>query len=153
MWSIFDWLWLITWASQVALVIKNLPANNAGDIRDTCSIPGLERSLGGGNCRLLQYSCLENPMDRGARWATVYGVAKSQTWLSNWAWTCACEYSTVYMYHIFCIHSSANGLLGHFHVLAIVLSWSKHLFGFSVTSYGKFWMNFVASPWIALLWT
>ena len=59
-------------------VVKNLPANE-GDIRDTGLIPGLGRSLGGGHGNPLQYSCLGNPMDRGAWWATVYGVAKSQT--------------------------------------------------------------------------
>ena len=46
-------------------------------------ISGLERSPGGGNGNLLQYSCLENPMDRGAWWATMNGIAKSQTQL-NW---------------------------------------------------------------------
>ena len=45
------------------------------------SIPGSERSPGEGNGNPLQHSCLENPMDRGASWATVHGVAKSQTWL------------------------------------------------------------------------
>ena len=50
----------------------------AGDIRDVVSIPGLERSPGEGNGNPLQYSCLENPMDRGTWWATVNGVAKSQ---------------------------------------------------------------------------
>ena len=66
------------WASQMALVIKSLPAN-AGDIGDMGSIPGLGNSPGGGNGNPLQCSCLENPMDRGAWWATVHGVAKSQT--------------------------------------------------------------------------
>ena len=47
------------------------------------SIPGLGRSPREGNGNPLQYSCLENPMDRGAWWATVHGVAKSQTQLSN----------------------------------------------------------------------
>ena len=51
------------WASQVALVVKNLPAN-AGDIRVVGLIPGWGRSLGGGHGNPLQYSCLENPMDR-----------------------------------------------------------------------------------------
>ena len=69
---------LCRWASQVALVVKNLPAN-AGDIRDAGSIPGLGRSPGGGHNNLLQYSCLENPMDRGTWQATVHRVAKSQT--------------------------------------------------------------------------
>ena len=53
------------WASQVALVVKNPPAN-AGDARDTGSIPGSGRSFGEGYGNPLQYSCLKNPMDRGA---------------------------------------------------------------------------------------
>ena len=52
-------------ASQVALVVKNPPAT-VGDVRDTGSIPGLGRSPGEGNGNPLQYSCLQNPMDRGA---------------------------------------------------------------------------------------
>ena len=60
-------------------VVQNLPVN-AGD---TGWIPGSGRSPGGGNGNPLQYSCLENPMDRGAWWAAVYGVAKSQTQLKN----------------------------------------------------------------------
>ena len=56
-------------------------AHNAGDEADMDPIPGLERSPGGGQGNPLQYSCLENPMDRGARRATVYGVAKSQSQL------------------------------------------------------------------------
>ena len=51
-------------------VVKNLPGN-AGDIRDVGLIPGLGRSLGEGNSNPLQYCILENPMDRGAWWATV----------------------------------------------------------------------------------
>ena len=61
------------------VVVKNLPAN-AGDLG---SILGLERSPGGGNGNPPQYSCLENSVDKGAWWATVYGVAKSQTQLST----------------------------------------------------------------------
>ena len=64
------------WA-EVALVVKNLPANT-GDGRDVGSIPGVGRSPGGGHGSPLQYSCLENPMDRGAWWATVCRVMKSQ---------------------------------------------------------------------------
>ena len=56
---------LNNWASQVAIVIKNPPAN-AGDARDVGLSPGLERSPGEGNGYPLQYSCLGNPMDRGA---------------------------------------------------------------------------------------
>ena len=58
--------------------VKNLPAN-AGDARDTGSIPKSGRSPGGGNGKPLQYSCLENPMDRGAWWTTVYSVTKNWT--------------------------------------------------------------------------
>ena len=54
----------------------NLPANE-GDRRNVGSIPGSGRSPGGGNGNPLQYSCLENPMDRGAWWVTVHGAAKS----------------------------------------------------------------------------
>ena len=61
----------------MVLVVKN-PPTNAGDIKDIGSIPGLGRSPGGGQCKPLQYSCLENPMDRGGWWATVHRVAKSQ---------------------------------------------------------------------------
>ena len=64
----------------VVLVVKNLPTS-AGDIRDMASVPGLGRSSGGGHGNPLQYSCLENPMDRGAWLATVHRVAKSQTQL------------------------------------------------------------------------
>ena len=63
---------------QGAVIVKNPPAK-AGDIRDVASIPGSGRSPGEGNGNPLQYSCLENPMDRGAWWATVYRVAKKQT--------------------------------------------------------------------------
>ena len=59
-------------------VVKSLPANTG----DTGSIPR-SRSPGEGNGNPLQYSCLQNPMDRGAWWVTVHGVAKSQTQLSN----------------------------------------------------------------------
>ena len=69
-----------TRASQVVLVIKNLPTN-AGDIRDASSIPGSGRSPGGGHGNPLQYSCPENPMDREACWAIVYRVTKSWTQL------------------------------------------------------------------------
>ena len=63
----------VYWASQGALVVK-IPPANAGDIRDVGSIPGSGRSPGGGHGSPLQYSCLENPMDRGAWRATVHGV-------------------------------------------------------------------------------
>ena len=59
-------------------------ACNEGDLG---SIPGTGRSSGEGNGNPLQYSCLENPMDRGAWWATVHGVAKSRTQLSDFTFT------------------------------------------------------------------
>ena len=76
---------LLPGASQVALAVKKPPAKK-GDLRDVGSIPGSGRSSGGGIGNPLQYSCLENPMDRGAWWATVNRVSKSQTqlkWLST----------------------------------------------------------------------
>ena len=65
-------------ASQMEPVVKNPPAN-AGELRDASSIPGSGRSPGGGNGTPLQYSCPENPMDRGVWWATVHGVTESDT--------------------------------------------------------------------------
>ena len=62
-------------------MVKNPPAN--GDVGDTSLIPGSRK----GNSSPLQYSCLGDPMDKGAWWATVHVVAKSQTWLSGWAHT------------------------------------------------------------------
>ena len=62
----------------MALAVKNPPANE-GDIRDTGSIPGSGKFPGGGHGNPLQYSCLENPMDRGTWQATVHGVTKSWT--------------------------------------------------------------------------
>ena len=65
-------------------MIKNPPANE-GYIRDTDSIPELGRSPGGGHSNPLQYSCPENPLDRGHWQATVHRVAKSQTWLKQFS--------------------------------------------------------------------
>ena len=71
-------------ASQLALVVENLPAN-AGDVKDSGSVPGSGRSPGEGNGNPLQCSCLENPMDRGAWQAAVYGVEKSWTRLKRFS--------------------------------------------------------------------
>ena len=65
-------------ASQVVLAVKNMPAN-AGDLRDTGSIPGLGKSLVGGHGNPLQYSCPGNPMDRRVWRSTVHSIAKSWT--------------------------------------------------------------------------
>ena len=65
-----------SWVSQVALVVKNLPAN-AGDLRDADSIPGSGRSPGEGKGYPLQYSCLENPMDRGA-WQAIESMGSKR---------------------------------------------------------------------------
>ena len=70
------------WASQMVLVVKNLPAN-AGDVRDKGSIPGLGRSPGEVHGNPLQYSCLENPMNRGPWWVTVHRVAKSHVVMAS----------------------------------------------------------------------
>ena len=74
---------LAPWASLVAQMVKE-SACNAGVLG---SIPGSGRSPGGGNGNLLQYSCLENPMDREAWWLTVHGATKSWTQLSDFTFT------------------------------------------------------------------
>ena len=63
-------------------MVKRLLAN-AGDVRDAGSVPWWGRSPGAGNDNPLQYSCLENPMDRGTLWDTVHGVTKSWTQLKQ----------------------------------------------------------------------
>ena len=68
----------IKWASQVAIVVKNL-TTKSGDIRDTGSIFGSGRSPGGGHSNLLQYACLENLMDRGDCRLQSMGVTESDT--------------------------------------------------------------------------
>ena len=87
---------MITGASQVALVVKNPPAN-AGDARGTGLIPGSGRSPGGGRGNPLWYSCLENPTDRGAWQDIIHGVTKGwthkrlSTHASSWLWNCRRE--------------------------------------------------------------
>ena len=78
--SVFSFLNCFCWnivACQMARVVK-YPPPNAGDIRDAGPIPEWGRSSGGGHCNPLQYSCLENPMHRGASWAPIHSVTKSQ---------------------------------------------------------------------------
>ena len=76
-----DCLPLSHWENPISddAMVKSLPAN----ARDAGLIPGLERSLGEGHGNPLQHSCLENPLDREAGWATVHSVSKSKTFLSN----------------------------------------------------------------------
>ena len=93
--------------SQAALLVKNLPAN-AGDLRDVGSIPGSGSSPGGGHGNPLQYSCLENPTDRGAWRPPGRRVAKSQTclkWLSMHADVTTWEASDYicYEYSVICV--------------------------------------------------
>ena len=87
----------LSWASQGVLLVKNLPAH-AWDIRDTGSIPGSGRLPREGDDNPLQYSCLENPMDRGAWGATVHKVAKSQTRL-KWLSMCGHTQTCIYQHH------------------------------------------------------
>ena len=70
------------WKLPGGAVIKNLSAN-AGDAGDAGSIPGSRRSPGEGNDNPVQYSCLENPMDRGTQWPIDHAVTKGQTPLSD----------------------------------------------------------------------
>ena len=71
------------WTTIFLLVNHSVSKESACSAGDLGSIPGLERSPGEGNGNPLQYSCLENPMDRGAWWAAVHGVTKSWARLSN----------------------------------------------------------------------
>ena len=72
LYTFFLWTFASIWASQVVLVVKKNPPANAGDARDTGSIPGSGRSPGEGDGNPLQDTCLENSMDRGAWWATIH---------------------------------------------------------------------------------
>ena len=98
---------LVTRASQVALVVKNLPAS-WGDTRDVGLIPGSERSPGVGNGNPLQYSCLGNLMDRGSWRVTVYRIAKSWICLklsTELKWSQGHIYTYIYIYIYIYIHT------------------------------------------------
>ena len=86
-------------ASQVVLVVKNLPVTAEDVRRDVGSIPRSGRSPGGGHGNPLQYSCLENPMDRGAWWTIVSRVPKSCIPLKRWYLVCMHAY--IYIYSVF----------------------------------------------------
>ena len=85
------------------------PPANAGDLRHAGSIPGWGRCPEGGHSNPLQYSCLENPMDRGTWWATVHRVSKSQTWL-KWLSMHRMRQTTKYQvfFHIFLVFSDSS---------------------------------------------
>ena len=85
-------------ASQVALLVKNLPAKG-GDLRDVSLIPGLRRSLGGRNGNPHQYSCLENPKDQRAWRATVHRITKRQTRLKQLSTQVLCVIYITDMYN------------------------------------------------------
>ena len=102
-----------TWASLVAQWWRTcLPMQ---ETRDPGSIPGSGRSPGGGLANSLQYSCLENPMDRGSWQATVHGVAKSQTWLKQ-LFTHAHTYIYKYSMYICITEKDRVNLLCPFYV-------------------------------------
>ena len=104
--QINQWNKFILKTSLVAQTVKRL-AYNAEDLG---SISGSGRSSGGGNGNPLQYSCLENPMDRGAWWATVHGVAKSRTRLRDFtSLNCFYYYMMAYLYQLI------NFAYGRFH--------------------------------------
>ena len=92
----------ILWASQVGLVVTTLPAN-AGNTRDLGWIPGSGRSPGVGNSSPLWYSCLENPMERGAWWATDHGVGHKELDMSEHTCTHICHLLSI-LYHLCIIH-------------------------------------------------
>ena len=97
-----------SWASQVVLVVKNLSAN-AGDTRDVGSIPALGRYLERRYGNPLQYSCLENPMDRRAWRATVYRLANNWAWLKQLSTNVYNQYSQIF-FHIVCIFKNDHFL-------------------------------------------
>ena len=102
-----DWATELNWTELVTLFYPHLlfhmsfsggsdSKESACNVGDLGSIPGLGSFPGGRHGNPFQYSCLENPMDRGAWQATVHGVAKSRTWLSDWAHTHTLIHTTVF---------------------------------------------------------
>ena len=110
----------------MAQALKDPPAN-VGDIRDMNLIPVLGRSPGTGHGNILQYSCLENPMDRGAWWATVHRVSKSWKQLKQFSthtWKICCM-----KYHIYIASLTPNSKQTHVHKKHIYQSMhtNKHM--------------------------
>ena len=98
-------------------MVKNPPAN-VGDSRDMGLIPGSGRLPGTGNDNPLQYSCLENPMDRGAWWAAVHGVEKESDTVKQLSMHIHSNIHIyiMYIYIYLCINSLGNHLLSVYHV-------------------------------------
>ena len=113
-------------------MIKNPPAN-VGDIRDVSSLPGSERFPGGGNGNLLQYSCLENPMDRGAWRAAVHGVTQSWTRLSDYTHTHMLLVSGDHLSGSYCTELTSAYV--HYFPTAAVMLTTIHIY------YLKFWRS------------
>ena len=116
-------------ASHVALVVKNPPVSS-GEGRDTGSIPGLGRSPGGGHSNPLQYSCLENPTDRGAWQAAVHRVANHWTRLKQPSmhacrsgkcfWDCEVVYTNVRIARCFKWRGLQMQLISHWPIVLIL---------------------------------
>ena len=105
-WGLISYIWEIApesgveSASQVALVVKN-PTSNAGDERDVGSVLGSGRPPGGGHGNSLPYSCLENPMDRGAWRTVVHGVTRSYSAHLHMGWKNIISFSVICCFHNF----------------------------------------------------
>ena len=107
----------------MALVVKNLPAN-AGNIRDVGFIPRSGRYSGSGHINLLQHSCLENPMERGAWGVTVHRASRNQTWLNRLS-ALACM---------------SNNIVYHFYY------YLKSMSEFLIISNTRYWIKFLLFP-------
>ena len=131
-----DYIYMYKWtlcSTSVVLVVKNPPVNEGHIVTQVRSL-GWEDLPGGGNGNPLQYSSLEKPMDRGAWWATIHGVAKSQTWLSDLAHACTETNTTLYI-NCSSIKNKIN-----------VIGWSP------VYPYPFLWKSFLTIASSRLLW-
>ena len=127
-------------SSQVALVVKNLPAN-AGDVREVGSIPGSGRTSGGGDGNPLQYSCLENPMDRGSWQAMVHWVIKSQTWL-KWLSMHSCKQETIEECEHIGFISRTSQIVKCYQFYICIIKWFKY----KINSF-YWWLKFSFNKW------
>ena len=126
---------------------------SACSVGDPGSIPGSGRSPGEGNSNPFQYSCLENSMDGGAWWATVHGVAKSQTQLSDFSFFLS------FIHSFFLFHDVLKQLSSFQLIFIISLRWSlyhshesgcRQVFLFLQLQWGKGWLkrdqSFISAP-------